>query len=250
MRGESAWKPTKYVEYRGRLIGNRDTAHLELSSRLVADLTAAVLAGALRRHCRGHLLDLGCGTVPLFGIYAPVTTETTCVDWASSLHDLRHADVLCDISAPLPFADAVADTVLATDVLEHLARPAEFVREIARILKPGGKAVLSTPFNYWIHEAPVDYYRYTEFGIRLLGKDAGLTVLELRPVGGGLDVVADTVAKLTAPITFVGRLIARVTQSAAGFFGSTGLGRAARQRSAGGFPLAYVTVLQRSEEPS
>lgn len=60
------------------------------------------------------------------------------------------------------------DTVIATEVLEHLYDPQKAVDEIYRVLRPGGTVVLSTRFIYWYHPDPQDYYRFTEDSIKYL----------------------------------------------------------------------------------
>ena len=53
-------------------------------------------------------------------------------------------------------------------MLEHVAAPERAIAELHRVLAPGGALVLSTPFVFEIHEAPHDYYRFTEHGLRQL----------------------------------------------------------------------------------
>ena len=53
------------------------------------------------------------------------------------------------------------DTVIATEVLEHLYEPQRAIDEIYRVLKPGGICILSTRFIYPYHPGPKDYYRFT-----------------------------------------------------------------------------------------
>jgi SAM-dependent methyltransferase len=65
----------------------------------------------------------------------------------------------------LPFADATFEQVISSEVLEHLHTPIKAAAEIARVLKPGGRLVLTVPMVYPVHEAPHDYHRFTEFGL-------------------------------------------------------------------------------------
>jgi SAM-dependent methyltransferase len=71
------------------------------------------------------------------------------------------------------FADASFDAVFLLEVLEHVATPDLAISEIYRVLAPGGVLVLSTPFLFEIHEAPHDYFRFTEHGLRLLLRGFG-----------------------------------------------------------------------------
>ncbi len=137
----------------------------------------------IRAHARGRLLDLGCGAVPLYGMYRDLVSEITCVDWPNSLHNSSHVDISADLHGPLPLSDAAFDTVLLTDVLEHMAEPKGLMREVARVLAPGGKILVGVPFLYWLHEEPHDYYRFTKFALRRMLDESGLEVLEIDAYG-------------------------------------------------------------------
>lgn len=79
------------------------------------------------------------------------------------------ADICMDNSAVIP-ADRF-DVVVCTEVLEHTLQPFWAADEIHRILKPGGLALVSTPFNFRIHGPLPDCWRFTEHGLRALFKD-------------------------------------------------------------------------------
>jgi SAM-dependent methyltransferase len=80
----------------------------------------------------------------------------------------RRPDVVADVADLKDFADASFDAVFLLEVLEHVAAPERALEELRRVLVPGGALVLSTPFVFEIHEAPHDYYRFTEHGLRHL----------------------------------------------------------------------------------
>lgn len=82
----------------------------------------------------------------------------------------------------LPFIQESFDTVVCTGVLEHLPDPSSAVLEIGRVLKPGGKVFIETPFMQTYHTSPGDYYRWTSQGLLHLLKD--FEVLELYVVAG------------------------------------------------------------------
>jgi SAM-dependent methyltransferase len=205
MRNESSWRPTKFVEHRGRWRGSRDVTNLARSSRVTADLQAAAYSHVLAAHARGDLLDLGCGTAPTYAMYRPHVSSITCLDWALTPHPSPYLDLEADLREPLPFGDEEFDTVLLTDVLEHIPYPDALVAEIGRVLRPGGSAVIAVPFMYGIHEAPHDHHRYTEFRLRLFCQDHGLDILELFPYGGPAAVFLDEAAKLLSVIPLARR---------------------------------------------
>ena len=84
------------------------------------------------------------------------------------------ADVHADAHA-LPFADASFDNVVAIETLEHLRDPQRAIREITRVLRAGGRVLVTTRFCYPVHDAPHDYFRFTRFGLEELfsGYDVG-----------------------------------------------------------------------------
>lgn len=84
----------------------------------------------------------------------------------------------------LPIADESFEAVLCTQVLEHLERPAESLREMYRVLRKGGRLYLTAPMAHPEHQVPYDFFRYTSFGLRSLLERAGFEQIEIRPFGG------------------------------------------------------------------
>jgi SAM-dependent methyltransferase len=125
---------------------------------------------------RGVVYDLGCGIRPYERDILSVADRYIGVDWSNTLHALR-ADIVADLNEPLPIEDQVADTVVSFQVLEHLREPCGMLSEAFRILRPGGRMVLSVPFQWQVHEAPHDYFRYTRYGLEyMLGKSGFIDV--------------------------------------------------------------------------
>ncbi len=138
---------------------------------------------AAQPHLRGRLLDLGCGKRPYSLIYDPLVAKSVGTEVTFSPHGTADADVLARGEA-LPFRDDAFDTILCTEVLEHTVDPFEAMREISRLLAPGGYLLLSVPFLYPVHEAPHDYWRLTFHGLAALVRSVGLVPLYVRPKGG------------------------------------------------------------------
>lgn len=241
MKNEAQWKPTKFVSRQGRLRASTDVGELAVGSRLVADLVAARYQSSLSTTARGRLLDLGCGKVPLYAAYAPFVDEVVCVDWAPG----EHVDFSCDLAHPLPFADRSFDTIVLSDVLEHVPEPELLWREMTRVLAMNGKIVLNVPFYYAIHAHPHDYYRYTNFALERFARLNELNVLQLQPIGGIVEVMSDLVAKSLSKVPLIGPPLAMLTQFAARFWARTTWGQRVAQTSSRHFPLGYFMVAQR-----
>jgi SAM-dependent methyltransferase len=151
----------------------------------------AMLADLLdcRRFAEGRLLDVGCGNKPYREIFAPCVQSYIGVDL-----DGRHSrpDVMAQV-LDLPFEAATFDTVLATQVIEHVPQPDRMLQEISRVLKPGGCLILTAP-QYWrLHEIPHDYYRFTHYGLRHLVTACGLTVVLIKAEGAAWALIGQAI---------------------------------------------------------
>lgn len=101
---------------------------------------------------RGTLLDLGAGGGALSHWAAQQGFDTTAVDADESVFEAKSVRfVEGNLNRPLPFADSVADVVVSLEVIEHLENGYAFLREMSRLVRPGGYAVLSTPNESNLH---------------------------------------------------------------------------------------------------
>jgi len=87
----------------------------------------------------------------------------------------------------LPFSTGCFDVVLLLDVLEHVKDDGVVMREVARVLKSGGKLILQMPFLYPVHDYPDDYRRYTEEGLKLLLEDEEFEVFSVDSRGSPIE---------------------------------------------------------------
>ena len=127
----------------------------------------------------GRVLDIGASD-GWIQPHLPLAVEYFALDFPPTGRDLYAArpDVFADAAA-LPFSDASFDGVICLEVLEHVVAPTKGAAEIARVLKPGGSAWISMPFLYPLHDAPFDFQRYTEYGLRRALQESGLEVTSL-----------------------------------------------------------------------
>lgn len=241
MRHPEQWQPSKLTWHFHRRRQEANPAYVSLGSRYAVDQMAGPYKQVIETHARGRLLDCGCGDVPYYGFYRERVQEAICVDWGASAHGRLHVDQEVDLNQPLPFEAARFDTVLLADVLEHIAEPARLLHEIARVLAPDGRLIVLVPFLYRVHEAPHDYFRYTEYGLAHLCEAAGLEILELEPYGGYPDVLLDLLNKGFAAVP----LLCRVFLAGARWFSGTRLHARWRARTNRDFPLGYCVAARK-----
>ncbi len=246
MRNENAWVPSKYVYHRGKLIASRNKREVQVGSRLFADINAGLFSSIIPRYAKGNLVDLGCGKVPLYGTYRKFVAGITCIDWKDTLHKNEYLDFECDLSSKIPVSDNSFDTIILSDVLEHIAEPENLWKEMSRILVTGGKVILSVPFYYSLHEVPNDYYRYTEYALKRFAQLTRFKILYLKSIGGAPEVIADIISKHIQRIPVFGTLLAASMQALTLFFVKTSLGKMISEKSSRQFPFGYFLVAEKA----
>lgn len=132
---------------------------------------------------KGVLYDLGAGESPYKDFFLKYAQQYISVDWSGSYHHTK-AEITADLNKPLPIASEVADTVVSLSVIEHLREPQVMLNEAFRIMKRGGGIVLQVPWQWWIHEAPYDFFRYTPYGLKYLFEKAGFVDVTVEPQSG------------------------------------------------------------------
>lgn len=155
--------------------------NLAYRDRWVAAQAASLPAGS-------RVLDMGAGSCPYRPLFAHCRYQTQ--DFAG-LDDeqLRHGaygriDYRSDI-ASVPVADGEFDAILCTEVLEHVREPIKVVQEMARILKPGGRLMLTAPLGSGIHQEPYHYYGgYTPYWYQDFLGAAGFTQIKVEANAG------------------------------------------------------------------
>jgi SAM-dependent methyltransferase len=162
-------------------------AHLRTPTRghplahIIRELRAAYtdLVASLGLRPGDVVVDYGCADRPYRDLFGPGVTYLGA--------DLRGnpdatIQILADGTLPLP-ADSV-DVVVSSQVLEHVADPAGYLAECGRVLRPGGRLLLSTHGIMVWHRDPVDYWRWTGEGLRHIVGSAGLAIVRFEGVMG------------------------------------------------------------------
>jgi ubiquinone/menaquinone biosynthesis C-methylase UbiE len=138
---------------------------------------------AINTYAHGRLLDIGCGNKPFLKYTQKHVSEHIGLDHHDSPHGKESVDVF-GYADDLPFENSSFDTILLTQVIEHIENPKNVFSEVSRVLKSDGVLIISWPFLYPIHEAPRDFYRYTKYGVTYLSENAGLQIINFKAVSG------------------------------------------------------------------
>lgn len=134
----------------------------------------------------GSVLDVGCGYMPYRSIIE-TNPNVTSYEGLDLEQPTYYANVTPDLTwdgSSIPLGDLTQDSVMATEFLEHYSDPESILREIKRVLKPGGKIFCTVPFIWNLHEVPYDEYRYTPYSLQRHFEAAGFTNIEIKPLGG------------------------------------------------------------------
>lgn len=163
------------------------------SSRALAQIEShSFLAKVLPRYAKGIVVDLGCGDMP----YRNYTKAKKYIGV-----DRQGGEVISDV-LKTPFKDNFADTVISTQVLEHVKDPQQLFNESYRILKKGGYLILTTPMVWPLHDDVDDYWRFTHLGLIYLAKKAGFRIVKCQPLGGFISIIWQMIAVLAERPTY------------------------------------------------
>jgi len=144
----------------------------------VAEQAIAIPAGS-------HVLDAGAGIGQYRSLFAHCVYKTQ--DFGQepgTVGKYTQLDYESDITS-IPVDDSTFDVVLCTEVLEHVPEPIQTVKELARILRPGGKLLVSAPLASFLHQEPYHFYGgYTPWWYRKFLPQTGLEVISIEPNQG------------------------------------------------------------------
>ncbi|MBM2843885.1 MAG: Methyltransferase type 11 [Anaerolineales bacterium] len=168
---------------------------------------------------------------------------------------LVHVDLVrhpaCDCAADarrLPFATGVFDLAVSQETVEHVDDPFLAVREIVRVVRPGGKIYLQVPFVIGYHPGPQDYWRFTREGVAVLLRQAGIPAAQIAIAVGpgsgfyriGVEFLAGLVGRLAPSLYRPAKGVAALLCYPIKWLDGWLSGGAERDRIAGGY-LAVAT---------
>lgn len=142
-----------------------------------------VLQCASNLKINSSIIDVGAGDSPYREIFikkykyiATDFAETDC-------HEYKNIDYICTADN-IHVGNKSFDSIICTEVLEHVSNPEEVIKEFSRIIKPGGQLFITTPFIIKLHEIPYDYLRYTPYYLNKILQDNDFEVKKIYYRGG------------------------------------------------------------------
>lgn len=122
------------------------------------------------------LLDAGSGHSPYQQCFSHALYFST--DLMRSEREYSKPSFICDLTN-IPIKTNGFNHIVFTQVVEHLMEPESAIKELQRILIPGGLLLISGPLFYEEHEAPYDFRRFTQYGLREMFKKVNLSIIRL-----------------------------------------------------------------------
>jgi len=141
-------------------------------------------------YLRGPVLDIGCADQKLRHFLPNDTTYIGLDYYQTATFWYRTRPQIYGDAQALPFSDSSIQSVVLLDVLEHIPDPNKCLEEIHRVLTEEGILVLQVPFLYPIHDAPLDFSRWTVYGLRILAQEQGFAIAQENPMGNSLETAA------------------------------------------------------------
>lgn len=130
-----------------------------------------------------RLLDAGAGESQYKKYFTHVEYISQDSEVGDNNWDYSQINIISEIYN-IPVKDGSFDYILCTQVLEHLKYPNKAFAEFSRIIKDGGLLFLTCPLTWKEHQKPNDFFRYTQYSLKMLAEDNGFKVVEMNKVGG------------------------------------------------------------------
>jgi len=140
-------------------------------------------------HITGKVLDVGSGN---YNRYQHLLSceSMVCFD----VEDSENVDVVGSVYK-LPFEDNEFDSLISTEMLEHIEYLDKAISEMSRVLKAGGNILVSVPQTGGMHSEPYDYWRFTRYGLASMFERNGFKVVAYEQNGGFFSVITQTITR-------------------------------------------------------
>ena len=144
-------------------------------------------------YIKGDVLDVGAGHYDRYKKFFSVGVSKYIK------MDIAHRENvdLVGSADSIPLPDASVDSIVCTQVLEHVKYPEKCIREAYRVLKTGGFALYTAPQMNELHEIPYDFFRYTKYGLISMFEESGFKIIECSQRGGFFSTLTQMIIRYT-----------------------------------------------------
>jgi SAM-dependent methyltransferase len=137
---------------------------------------------------KGVMLDFGCGSKPYKSLFN--VTRYVGLDFENPGHP--HTEEQIDFfydGKKIPFEDDYFDSVFTSEVFEHVFNLQEILPEINRVMKKGALILVTCPFAISEHEVPIDFARYSSYGLKHIMQKNGFEIVVQEKLGNSIEVI-------------------------------------------------------------
>jgi SAM-dependent methyltransferase len=136
----------------------------------------------------GRILDVGCGSKPYKSFFQCDEYIGIDIENPGHSHKEEQIDKYYD-GKHIPYENNSFDNLVCFEVLEHVFEPDLFLSELNRVIRPGGQALLTTPFIWNEHEVPYDFGRYSSYGLTFMLKKHGFEIVKYDKILNGPEFI-------------------------------------------------------------
>jgi SAM-dependent methyltransferase len=140
--------------------------------RMLADFQVITIHRDLKKILKsfqGSVLDVGCGQSPYQHLIEKYSSNYTGIDIVDAdKFDYKNSCMLSFNGEDIPFENETFDSLICTEVLEHVFNYQKLADEMYRVLKPGAIAFITVPWSARFHYIPYDFFRYTPSSLKII----------------------------------------------------------------------------------
>jgi len=235
-----AWSFTKWVAKRDSLrLDSMRGREVKIESTPPGVALWSALIPAMEEFATGTVVDIGSGRLPYQGRFAHVDRYVS-LDITS-----RHGPTILGDIQRLPIRNGAINTVVCTQVLEHVPQPVQAINEISRVLALNGVAIISVPHLSHLHNEPNDYYRFTHHALKLLIEDSGLELISVKAAGGLLSFLGLIPTMIAQSFTYSLPIIGRLVRSSCQQFSRVIVWLDKTAATSNLYPLNYLVIARK-----